>query len=125
MGEERDALLELLQIQYDSAKDFQTRDQIGVDQDPLEWWNVNKNEFPVLSLLALKYLSIPATSVPSKRLFSDAENYISAKHTRLSLDLVNQTYNSQLFASLASSKTNANNNEVFEYKEFFVVKKIK
>ncbi|CAG8768651.1 15760_t:CDS:2, partial [Cetraspora pellucida] len=119
-GKERDVSLELLQIQYNSAKDFQTKDvhaqptqqtasthdsleckesgsssltkenevihyiryqQIGVDQDSLEWWNVNKNEFLVLLLLVLKYLSISTISVPSERLFSDAENYISAKCT--------------------------------------------
>ncbi|CAG8783243.1 6768_t:CDS:2, partial [Racocetra persica] len=64
--------------------------QINIDQDPLKWWDMNKSEFPVLSHLAQKYLSIPATSVPSKRSFSTACNYISAKRTQLSPDLVNQ-----------------------------------
>jgi hypothetical protein len=64
--------------------------QIDINQDPLKWWNINKSGFPVLSQLAQKYLSIPATSVPSERLFLDAGNYISAKRTQLSPDLVNQ-----------------------------------
>ena len=34
--------------------------------DPLKWWDVNKNNFPILSQLARKYLSIPATSVSSE-----------------------------------------------------------
>lgn len=63
---------------------------IGIKNNPLEWWFKNKNRFPVLSQLARKYLSIPSTSVPSERLFSDAGNYISAKRTRLSPDLVDK-----------------------------------
>lgn len=71
-------------IRYARLKDVRTKD------DPLEWWLKNKSSFPVLAQLARKYLSTPATSVPSERLFSDAGNHISAKRTRLSPDLVNR-----------------------------------
>jgi len=58
--------------------------------DPLVWWRDHTTNYPILSKLARKYLSIPATSVPSKRLFSDAGNHISSKRTQLSPDLVNR-----------------------------------
>jgi hypothetical protein len=39
---------------------------------PFNWWKLNRQEFPVLSVLAQKYLSAPPTSVSSERLFSSA-----------------------------------------------------
>lgn len=60
------------------------------DTDPLVWWRDHTTNYPNLSKLARKYLSIPATSVPSERLFSDAGNHISSKRTRLSPDLVDR-----------------------------------
>ncbi|GBC18086.2 zinc finger BED domain-containing protein 1-like [Rhizophagus irregularis DAOM 181602=DAOM 197198] len=58
--------------------------------DPLVWWRDHRSSYPILSKLARKYLSIPSTSVPSERLFSDAGNHVSAKRTRLAPDLVDR-----------------------------------
>ncbi len=56
----------------------------GRETDPLKWWaREGKSLFPRLYLLATKYLSIPATSVPSERVFSTAGDIISRKRNRI------------------------------------------
>jgi hAT family C-terminal dimerisation region len=40
--------------------------------NPLAWWKIHKDTFPVLSVLARKYLCIPVTSAPCKRVFTVA-----------------------------------------------------
>lgn len=60
------------------------------EYDPFVWWLTNKSQYPVLHNLAMKYLSIPATSVPSERLFSDAKNLITPQRTRLDSFFIDQ-----------------------------------
>ena len=63
---------------------------IRVKEDPLIWWLNNRDNFPTLSQLARKYLSILTTSVPSEWLFSDAGNHILMKRIQLAPELVNK-----------------------------------
>ena len=65
--------------------------KILYDQDPLNWWKENEStKYSAVSLLAKKYLSIVATSVPCERLFSEAGTIISKKRNRLSPERLNQ-----------------------------------
>ena len=54
------------------------------DLSILEWWKKNELFFPRLSILAKKYLCIPASSTPSERIFSLCGTLVSKKRSRLS-----------------------------------------
>ncbi len=55
---------------------------------PLKWWRENRSKYPLLSPLAKAYLSIPATSVPSERVFSTAGDIVTAKRSQLLPEIV-------------------------------------
>ena len=52
-------------------------------EDPLAWWRDHEKHLPKLARLAKKYLAIPATSVPSERVFSKAGQLVSARRANL------------------------------------------
>jgi hypothetical protein len=62
-------------FQYVPCQDFKI--------NPLDWWKQHDTIFPVMAQLARKYLSIPAASVASERMFSIAGNFVTAKRNRL------------------------------------------
>ncbi|XP_067633760.1 E3 SUMO-protein ligase ZBED1-like [Eurosta solidaginis] len=54
--------------------------------NPLDYWNRSQPTFPELYMLSKKYLCIPATSVPSERVFSKAGQIINDRRNRLKGD---------------------------------------
>ena len=64
---------------------------IDKKEDPVKWWfNVGKNQFPTLFLAAQKYQCMPATSVPSERVFSIAGSVVTKKRNLLGTQCVNE-----------------------------------
>ena len=56
----------------------------------LNWWKVNKCTFPCLFKAALYFLHIPATSVPSERIFSLAGYIVRDRRSKLLAENVNK-----------------------------------
>lgn len=53
----------------------QRKEAVKKHKDPILLGEKNQNKFPAVASLAMKYSSVVATSVPSKRLFSQAGLY--------------------------------------------------
>ncbi|KAG1953673.1 zinc finger BED domain-containing protein 1-like [Pimephales promelas] len=56
---------------------------IDREDDPITWWKEHKGQYPKLSVLARKYLCIPATSSPSERVFSTGGNIVTCQRSSL------------------------------------------
>ena len=59
---------------------------IETNGNPFDWWKENQFKFPNLSQVAKSYLFIPATSVPSERMFSKAGAIVSDRRASLKAD---------------------------------------
>jgi len=60
------------------------------DYEPLKWWSENEKKYPKLAIIAKRVLSVPATSVPSERIFSSAGLIVTKLRNRLSPEIVDQ-----------------------------------
>lgn len=63
---------------------------LELNADPLSFWNENQHNFPILSNLAEKCFSAPATSVSSEQIFSIANDVFDYRRSRLSAKLAEQ-----------------------------------
>ena len=57
--------------------------QCSSDINPVEWWKLNANSYPVLSKIARDYLAGQATSVPVEEVFSSGSDVVSPDRNRL------------------------------------------
>ena len=68
----------------DEILQFRREPQMHHDSNPLNWWKVNESRFPTLAKMARCYLCVPATSIPSERVFSTAGLVINDRRSSLS-----------------------------------------
>ena len=74
----------------DEINKYKEVPQIKVEDNPLKWWQENAIYFPYLSQLVKERLCIPATSVPSERIFSTAGDIVTAQRAALNSDMVDK-----------------------------------
>uniref|UniRef100_UPI00398E5619 E3 SUMO-protein ligase ZBED1-like n=1 Tax=Pristiophorus japonicus TaxID=55135 RepID=UPI00398E5619 len=67
----------------EELNNFKSQKVLELGADPLRWWSDRVVLFPTLSKLLQKYWCIPATSIPTERLFGAAGNLVSAKRNQL------------------------------------------
>lgn len=67
----------------DILKQYLREPLVEKEVNPILYWTTRKSIWPDLSDLALRYLSVVATSVPSERLFSLAGHTLSESRNRL------------------------------------------
>ncbi len=67
----------------DEVNKFMKLPDLHPDSDPLLWWKENGKHFPKMSLYARKLLCVPATSVPSERIFSVAGSIVTKRRANL------------------------------------------
>lgn len=61
---------------------------LPLDSDLLLWWSLNEERFSLLAKLAETVLCIQGTSVPSERVFSTADDIVTAQRSALHPDNV-------------------------------------
>jgi hypothetical protein len=67
----------------DQFQGYIAETQLRFDFDPFEWWKTREHKYPAIAKLALKYLTIPVTSVSSERCFSIAGSIVTSKRSCL------------------------------------------
>jgi hypothetical protein len=78
-------VLEKVTEEIESYKD---QESIPLANNPLHWWRDHQYKYLVLSSYARELLCIPATSVPSERVFSTAGDIVSSQRAAISAENV-------------------------------------
>ena len=73
-----------------AVKQYVEMKAINRKMNPLDFWRNHEKTFPELAILAQKYLCVPATSVPSERLFSKTGCLTQDRRSRLGSKKMNQ-----------------------------------
>ena len=67
----------------DEVDIFLKEPPVTPNTNPLHWWKQNSHRFPYLSEVAKRVLCIPATSVPSERIFSKSGLVVNKQRASL------------------------------------------
>lgn len=51
--------------------------KFNFEQDSLEWWNLNKDYFPTISISVTKTMTVQTTSIASERVFSKGDSVLT------------------------------------------------
>lgn len=86
-GEERQQPTQ--QRDVDELEEYFRSEPASSTTNPIEWWSDHKRHYPRLSNVARRFLTVPATSVPSERVFSTAGRIANKKRTCLLADNLN------------------------------------
>ncbi|XP_051156767.1 E3 SUMO-protein ligase ZBED1-like [Leptopilina boulardi] len=71
---------------HNELKSYLRRKLIRRTSCPMQFWQRVKEDYPIVYPIAMKYLSVPATSVPCERLFSKASMIDTPRKNRLTAE---------------------------------------
>ena len=69
---------------------YRAERRLKTDGCPLGWWRERKDNYPLLSKLARKYLAVQATSTPAERVMSTLGLVLNSKRQSLRGDLFDE-----------------------------------
>ena len=67
----------------DEVEGYLKEQPLSPDKNGLEWWENNQDRFPTVAEVVKQYFTIPATSVPSERIFSTAGLIVNQQQSSL------------------------------------------
>jgi hypothetical protein len=86
---------------YELSAPMKMRDNEGIFNDALKYWAVNESQSPELAQLAKEFLTIPAKSAPSERVWSRAARVIRVKRSCLNPKVTAQIWLLKKFLNLS------------------------